>query len=175
MATPTGPTTTATASPISSSPARTSTSTRAAASYRDVLTNVYLNSPDPNTPPGVFRLDELAKLTGRIGGGVAWGDYNRDGTPDIALSGRDKKGQLKLELYVSRGRSGIFDNTSIQLDQSNAVAGKLTFADFDNDGWLDLLSAGRQANGTGALRIYRNNTASGMQLLSLTPAPPRIH
>jgi len=137
---------------------------------RDTLTEVYINSP-----PGVLTRNILTALTARCGGGIAWGDFNRNGLLDLAISGYAKNsegGALALAIYANLGE-GNFKRESIQLDQRYAVAGRLVWGDVDNDTWPDLVSMGDATSEPAGVRYYRNNGDNTFSLLTLdAPLPP---
>ena len=89
---------------------------------------------------------------------VAWGDYNNDGRLDVLLAG-NTNGTLTFpvtRLYRNDG-NGIF--TPVVSGLPNVTLGSAAWADFDNDGWLDLILTGTtNGNFTGTFsRVYRNN------------------
>ncbi len=70
--------------------------------------------------------------------GVAWGDYNNDGRPDLYVS---RKGSANL-LFRNDGAKGFTDVTR-QAGVAEPIHSFGTmFLDYDNDGWLDLLVLG---------------------------------
>ena len=81
------------------------------------------------------------QLTNAFSGcGVAVGDFDRDGLPDVFMS--DQQGGGKL--YRNSGDLKFTDATEI-LDppaETGTWATGATWADIDNDGWLDLYVAG---------------------------------
>ena len=82
--------------------------------------------------------------------GVAWGDYNNDGRPDLYVSVRE--GQNRLYRNDGPGKGGA-DAAHWKFTDVTAEAGiggvHHTFAtwffDYDNDGWPDLFAAGYYA------------------------------
>src|SRR5882757_6737247 len=95
-------------------------------------TNIhFLNRISDNDKPGI--LDYLYYYNG---GGVAIGDINNDGLPDIFFTANQKGGN---KLYLNKGNYQFEDIT-----QKAGVAGTadwstgVTMADVNNDGYLDI-------------------------------------
>ncbi len=117
---------------------------------------VYLNNGDGATFDTTPIEVTGAANGGYQNGGVAWGDYDNDGDLDIAASGADAGGTRRLRVYRNNS-----DNT---FTQAHNFAGhdlsKVAWADFNNDGHIDLLVCGRAPNGgnqNSRLRIFLNN------------------
>jgi hypothetical protein len=99
--------------------------------------------------------------------GVAWGDFNNDGRPDLYVS---RKGELN-KLFQNEG-GGRFTDVTAKAGVGEPVHSFPTWwFDYDNDGWLDLLVAGYYTetiadipafhlglpNKAETPRLYRNN------------------
>ncbi len=87
--------------------------------------------------------------------GVAWGDYDNDGDFDLAIQGRvDTTGLENVtKIYRNDDRNFIDINASL----IGLSGGSVIWADFDNDGLLDLLISGSPDNGsTFYSKIYKN-------------------
>src|SRR5438270_13862191 len=66
--------------------------------------------------------------------GVAVGDVNNDGLPDVLLT---QYGGVRLFLNLGGGR---FEDVTAEAGLSNPLWGtSAAFLDFDRDGWLDLV------------------------------------
>ena len=82
-------------------------------------------------------------VTGYLGIGQAWGDYDRDGWLDLYVSGnRDAS-----VLYRNSG-DGSFSVSPLtpRVALVDADTGGAVWADYDNDGWLDLYVLNHGAN-----------------------------
>ncbi len=103
-----------------------------------------LQSPDgPAHPAPAFRnVSQQAGITHNrvpsldMAVGQAWGDYNRDGWADLYVTDPDGPNTL----YRNNG-DGTFSLSPLseQVALPGVYSGGATFADYDNDGWLDLI------------------------------------
>jgi hypothetical protein len=106
------------------------------------------------------------------GSSVAWGDYNRDGRPDILVAGctidyqclNNQGNQTKL--FRNDGGGSFSDVTmstglyKASNDNANVTDGSLDWGDYNSDGWLDILVTGINWNGNLSARVYTNGGGS---------------
>ena len=112
------------------------------------VSKVYRNNLD-NT----FTEQTSISLTGVEGGSVAWGDYDNDGDLDILLTGYSNSGPVS-KIYRNNGYNIFPEQTSISLTEVSGSS--VAWADYDNDGDLDILLTGYSNSGP-VSKIYRNN------------------
>jgi hypothetical protein len=106
-----------------------------------------------NNRDGTFT--DVATAAGVAAGGnsegVAWGDYDNDGWLDLYVASASTASQL-----YHNNRDGTFTNVAatahVELEGINVGA---NWADFDNNGWLDLFVV--NLGGSAPNRLYRNN------------------
>src|SRR2546426_10749980 len=75
-----------------------------------------------------------------LGGSAAWGDYDNDGDLDILVTGVDSNG-FPSTLIIRNDGNRIFTPPSVPL--LGLTAGTISWADYDNDGDLDILLFGQ--------------------------------
>ena len=87
--------------------------------------------------------------------GQAWGDYDNDGWPDLYVTDTDGPNTL----YHNEG-DGTFTVSPLseQVALPEAESTGVTFADFDNDGWVDLYVTARGTN-----TLFRNREGQGFE------------
>jgi hypothetical protein len=93
--------------------------------------------------------DINAGLPGISNGSTAWVDFDNDGFLDAFLFGNISDFELICEIYRNNG-NGTFTKADTGLPSSSD--GKAAWADFDNDGYVDVLISTWDFT-----RIYRNN------------------
>jgi HYR domain/FG-GAP-like repeat len=100
-----------------------------------------------------------AGLPGIATGGAAWGDYNNDGRLDLVMSGFDSGGGRQTMLWRNTGSGFV----RVQTDLPGVTASALAWADYDNDGWLDLAIAGNTGE-SAITEVWRNAGGSFSKL-----------
>lgn len=108
-------------------------------------------------------VEKTTDLPGVWGASVAWGDYDNDGRPDLALVGYGTDG-VTSKIFRNDGpldKSGwIFTDISAPLALVNS--GSVAWGDYDNDGFLDLLFSGDLIGPDGGFTtIYRGDGTGG--------------
>jgi len=87
---------------------------------------------------------------------VGWGDWDNDGDLDLALAGYNTSVSPFRHLIIYENDSGTFSvgqNLSIADGVQDA---SLAWADYNNDGYLDLAVAGKRGTGELVTEIYKN-------------------
>jgi len=94
-------------------------------------------------------------LDGLYNGSVAWADYNNDGFQDLLVTGTDENGNSYSRIYKNSKGETFIEQSQIELPgASNASS---VWADYDKDGFMDIVISGKQ-NGVGYTSvIYKNN------------------
>ena len=102
-------------------------------------------------------------LKGIFVGTAVWGDYDNDGNLDILLAGDTFKDMIS-KTYHNNGDNTFTEQIAIKL--ATVERGSVSWADYDNDGDLDILLIGETGNGR-ITKIYRNDLDN-----TATPAAP---
>ncbi|MCG3154259.1 MAG: hypothetical protein DKINENOH_00853 [bacterium] len=103
------------------------------------------------TPDGSYFVDTGITLTPMRSGAGCWGDYDNDGDLDILMTGRRDNNYYAM-IYRNNG-NGAFTNINAGL--APVAYGNASWADYDNDGDLDILLAGWD-NTKDLLHVYKN-------------------
>jgi hypothetical protein len=94
------------------------------------------------------------ELAGVQNGSTAWGDYDNDGRLDLLITGN--QASVVFASYVLRNTGSGFTNIEESLPAVYSTSGpSAAWADYDNDGKLDLMITGRSSAG-GAAELLRN-------------------
>jgi len=100
------------------------------------------------------------KLRGAYSGTADWGDYDNDGDLDLLISGRDSLNEYHTSLYKNNGAdtSGTWDfELQSNINLPSLYFGDCVFADYDNDGDLDIMLAGNVSGNGFITKIYSND------------------
>nr|MDQ3398983.1 VCBS repeat-containing protein [Deinococcota bacterium] len=97
--------------------------------------------------------DPNGSKEGYLGVGQAWGDYDNDGWLDLYVTGN-----LDDNVLYRNNGNGTFSLSefSTLVSLPSAMSGGAIWADFDNDGWLDLYVVNNGAN-----VLFRNDEGQG--------------
>ena len=88
-------------------------------------------------------------------GDVVWGDYDGDGDLDILIQGYLDGGNSQITKIFENKSDDTFVDSGIEFP---ALAdGSVAFMDYNNDGFLDVLTDGFNGDGNAAF-IYKNST-----------------
>lgn len=119
-----------------------------------------------NDGTGNFSLVSNSSFTNMTSGDIAIGDPDNDGDQDILMSGQTADGSIESILYVNDGTGSFTELTGTPFPGTHV--GPSSFADFDNDGDMDVLLVG---SGPGGLidnsiiaNIYENQGSNSFIL-----------
>jgi hypothetical protein len=101
-----------------------------------------------------LRADEAAGLSadGGVSRGVAWGDYNADGYPDLAVANTDDG---EIFLYRNDNGARFVRDTDHDVTDFRGNAQGVAWPDVNNDGWVDLFVTAEETSN----RLYLNDGA----------------
>ena len=117
----------------------------------------YLYRYDADNAGGVFTLAALPnEMPGIANGDFAWGDYDNDGDLDLAIIGEDGPTRFAQVYDYDADTEQYLLNERVSESLSPRRQSSIAWADYDNDGDLDLALAGNHGNGDSATLIYRN-------------------
>ena len=120
------------------------------------IASLYLNNGS-----GSFSIAPDTPFTGSNFGDIAFGDTDNDGDQDILITGSNSNGQNIAEFYINNGSSfSLLPNTPF----TGTSLHSSSFADFNNDGQLDLLHIGNSNNGLIG-HIYENTGSNNFILV----------
>jgi len=101
---------------------------------------------------GALGFEERAEFGALQTGSVVWGDFDGDGDPDLAVGNGGFGASQQNYLYVNNGDCTFTQRLEFGTRDTASVA----WADFDNDGDLDL-AVGNWNEGTNTNMLYVNN------------------
>lgn len=100
-------------------------------------------------------------LPGVYDGTARWGDFDRDGKPDILLTGIGDDGMPLTRIYKNNG-GGNFAEAALSGSPLEGLGySAAAWGDYDRDGALDFAIIGKNVNEERRTLIYHNNGNSG--------------
>jgi len=98
-------------------------------------------------------------------------DYDNDGLPDIIINGKILScGATSLTILLHNEGFMMFTNPNT--DISGIAVSGTAFADYNNDGYTDLLMSGTGSLGETATMLYRNTSGSSQFFTNTPPLQP---
>ena len=113
-----------------------------------------------NNGDGTFTYDSGVIVQALTQGSIAFGDYNNDGYPDLAISGQTYPDShvCVTKLYKNNGDGTFTEDTTAESGIRALGNSCLAWGDYNNDGYLDLAILGNDFNPNNSYcRIYKNN------------------
>ncbi len=108
---------------------------------------------------------DTIKETGGHNVGATWGDYDNDGDVDCFIA---RWSNQSNKLYINRG-DGTFGRGIVPpVTNSGGYSETGSWADYDNDGWLDLFVTNSSGNNHHNW-LYNSNGAGGFTLVTTPP------
>ena len=92
-------------------------------------------------------------IPGYYDGSVEWGDYDRDGDFDLLITGNTKNGP-QSNIYRNN-RNNNFVKINAKLPGVSYGIGR--WADYDNDGDLDIIISGNESSGKVITELFKND------------------
>jgi len=117
-----------------------------------------------NQGDGTFRNIALGSGADVVGfvKGVAWGDYDNDGDPDLYVSRMGEPNVLLRNEGPSETSGWLFRDVTEEAGVSEPVVSfPVWFWDYDNDGWLDLYASAYRAEVADVAAEYLGQSHSG--------------
>jgi hypothetical protein len=97
--------------------------------------------------------------------GVAWGDCNNDGRPDLFVTH-----PLTMDsLFINQGDGQFRKVTGAHPGTVVSPSGGCVWGDYDNDGWLDLFVATAEGPGIQVDLLYHNTAHGGFERVTNEP------
>ena len=151
--------------------------------YSDIYLVGYGNSSGTNNPATSelwkndggkgFSLVQNTGLPPTTFASTAWADFDKDGFVDAFITSRDNSTSNALAnagLYRNNGGTGSFTPVPFPSGLPGIYLGNAVWADFNGDGWLDLVYAGSYTSEdtTWATNLLLNNQGTSFTAVSPT-------
>ena len=81
-----------------------------------------------------------------------WGDFNNDGLVDIILTGKTSDATAITKIYQNNGKDKFIE----KFELTGVSNGAVSWGDFNNDGFLDILLTGKTNTGKSITKVYQN-------------------
>ncbi len=106
-------------------------------------------------------------LTGMSHGSAIIADINKDAFPDLISNGINNSNQKTTTFYINEGNF-VFSKKDIDLPAVRNSA--LAYADYDQDGYIDLLISGRKQYDLAITEVYTGQSNSTFAINQALPA-----
>ncbi|MDH5604242.1 MAG: FG-GAP-like repeat-containing protein, partial [Cyclobacteriaceae bacterium] len=110
-----------------------------------------------NQPDGLPSLEDInLSIVPVDNSALDWGDMDNDGYPDLLITGQTDSVPVSM---IYRNNAG----TSLEVVPTTMIGvrnGRAKWGDIDNDGYLDALISGVDANGNGVVKVYINESGA---------------
>ncbi len=117
----------------------------------------YRNNGDGDwSPIGLIEIPEHYIQSTLKNSAGAFGDYNGDGLLDLVIAGERANGTLRTEVYRKPSTFEHYYEYELVASLPGVKYPQLSWADYDNDGDLDLLVGGEDAEGVWSQSLYKN-------------------
>lgn len=132
------------------------------------ITQLYRNGGPTNN--WVFTLDG-ATLSGVDYAALSWADVNRDGYPELFISGKNANQIPMAQLFINNGSDGACTFTASSTNFVGLANGSSDWGDYNRDGLMDLVLTGNDetagsTNYYGLTIIYTNLGNGNFSMLS---------
>ena len=105
--------------------------------------------------------DSTSGLAGLAYSSLAWSDFDKDGDLDFGICGKDSLDQARTIIYANT--NGFYEPLDISLE--GLWGGMLSWGDYNNDGFADLLINGTDQNDQSRTLVYKNLSGQAFNLV----------